>query len=38
MGDSVTAFIAGVEAVDEHRNIDDDFDYLHEIMEPLLYL
>ena len=38
MGDSVTAFIAGVEAADEHRDIDDDFAYLHEIMEPLLHL
>ena len=38
MGDSVTAFIAGVEAVDGHRDIDDDFAYLHEIMEPLLHL
>ena len=25
MGDSVTDFIAGVEAADEHRDIDDDY-------------
>lgn len=37
MGDSATDFIAGVEAADEHRDIDD-FAYLHEIMEPLLHL
>lgn len=30
----MTDFIAGVEAADEHRDIDDDFAYLHEIMEP----
>lgn len=38
MGDSMTNFIAGVEAADERRDIDDDFAYLHEIMEPLLHL
>ncbi len=30
--------IAGIGFVDEHRDIDDDFAYLHEIMEPLLHL
>lgn len=38
MGDSVTDFIAGVEVADEHRDIDDDFAYLREIMELLLHL
>lgn len=38
MGDSVTDFIAGVEAADEHRDIDDDFAYLREIMELLLHV
>ena len=36
MGDSVTDFIAGVEAADEHRDIDDDFAYLHEISEIII--
>ena len=35
MGDSMTDFIAGVEAADEHRDIDA---HLREIMEPLLHL
>lgn len=33
MGDSMTDFIAGVEAADEHRDIDADFAHLREIME-----
>ena len=28
MGDSMTDFIAGVEAADEHRDIDADFAHL----------
>lgn len=38
MGDSMTDFIAGVEAADEHRDIDADFAHLREIMELLLHL
>ena len=38
MGDSMTDFIAGVEAADEHPNIDADFAHLREIMESLLHL
>lgn len=38
MGDSVTDFIADVEAADEHHDIDADFAHLREIMEPLLHL
>lgn len=34
MGDSMTDFIAGVEAADEHRDIDADFAHLREIMGP----
>ena len=33
MGDIMTDFIAGVEAADEHRDIDADFAHLREIME-----
>lgn len=33
MGDSMTDFIAGVEAADERRDIDADFAHLREIME-----
>lgn len=38
MGDSMTDFIAGVKAADEHRDIDADFAHLREIMESLLHL
>ena len=33
MGDSMTDFIASVEAADERRDIDADFAHLREIME-----
>ena len=33
MGDSMTDFVSGVEAADEHRDIDADFAHLREIME-----
>lgn len=38
MGDSMTDFIAGVEAADEHRDIDADFAHLREIMESLSFV
>ena len=38
MGDSMTVLLAGVEAADEHSDIDADFAHLREIMESLLHL